>query len=78
MNQNLSPRTSPILEIVRSCLLIQELEISIFKEVTTDSTCRIDGEDLAHIAQCKLLKKLSFGNFFITDGIFLEEVVPLT
>lgn len=69
-------RAFPILEVIRNCTLIAELEISNFKEcdTTAKSVCRVDGEDLSHIAQCKLLKRLTLGNFFITDGIFLEEV----
>ncbi len=67
----------PIGIIVQSCSRIEELEICMFKESISATMCRIDGEDLAHIAQCKLLKKLTLGNFLITDGVFLEEVLNL-
>lgn len=51
--------------------MLEELEIIHF---SSDPTPRIDGEDLCHIAQCKLLRKLTLGDFLITDGVFLEEV----
>lgn len=72
----LLPRRTPILEIVLSCSLVQEIEICLFKEPDGPlaASSRVDGEDLTHLSQCKLLRKLTLGNFFITDGIFLEEV----
>ena len=69
-------RRTPILEIVLSCSLVQEIEICLFKKPDGPlaASSRVDGEDLTHLSQCKLLRKLTLGNFFITDGIFLEEV----
>jgi hypothetical protein len=64
-----------VLEIViKSCSRIEELEIGTFSNITGDGICRIDGEDLSQISQCKLLRKLTLANFNITDGVFLEEV----
>ena len=67
----------PLAVVIKSCSRIEELEISTFKDVMSDTIYRIDEEDLIHISQCKLLKKLTLGNFHISDGIFLEEVSSL-
>ena len=74
----LNPRREMrVLEIViESCSRIEELEIGIFC-LTAETICRIDGEELSHISQCKLLKKLTLANFNITDGVFFEEVVVI-
>ena len=70
-------REMRVLEIViQSCSRIEELEIGIFC-LTAETICRIDGEELSHISQCKLLKKLTLANFNITDGVFFEEVVVI-
>ena len=72
-----SPRKLLLDIVIKSCSRIVELEIGTFNDVTVERTLRIDGEDLSHISQCKFLKKLTFANFNITDGVFLEEVFQL-
>lgn len=64
----------PVLGVVfKSCLQIEELEIGVFTDAS--ETFRIDGEDLAQITQCKLLRKLTLASFNIVEGVFLEEVL---
>lgn len=70
-------KRSPILEIAQNCLMLEELEISFFKEsfhYYLSGPLHINGEDLCYIAQFKMLRKLTLGDFDVNDGVFLEEV----
>ncbi|XP_057373198.1 uncharacterized protein LOC130694049 isoform X2 [Daphnia carinata] len=59
--------------VFKSCLQIEELEIGVFTDL--NETFRVDGEDLAQITQCKLLRKLTLVSINIVEGVFLEEVL---
>ncbi len=57
--------------VIQNCPLIQELEIM------GCATKVIKRMELAAIAECKMLKRLTLTDFMVADGSYLEEVITL-
>ena len=75
-NELLNPLNGSLLKLLlQYCFLIEELEISLILESEScSSSYKINEEDLALIAKCTKLRKLTLCDFNVSNGHFLVAI----